>query len=69
MSVASYAACIGIEEIVERLQALLGQHDERPALVRLVADSIDQAVLLGMRLHPTMWALGKQIQASCTTAA
>jgi hypothetical protein len=28
----------------------------------------DPAILLGSRLHPTMWPLSRQVQAACTTA-
>ena len=42
--------------ILDRLEAHAGEK------------KIDPANFLAMRLHPSMWPLSKQIQASCTTA-
>ena len=55
-----------IPPFIQTLTALSGMLDKAEAYA--TEKKIDQAVLLGMRLHPTMWPLGKQIQAACTTA-
>ena len=55
-----------VPQFVQSLTALSGMLDKAEAYA--TEKKIDQAVLLGMRLHPTMWALGKQVQAACTTA-
>lgn len=55
-----------VPQFIQTLTGLSGMLDKAEAYA--AEKKIDQAVLLGMRLHPTMWALGKQIQASCSTA-
>lgn len=64
MSMSLYQA--SVPQFVQTLTALSGMLDKAEAYA--TEKKIDQAVLLGMRLHPTMWALGKQVQAACTTA-
>lgn len=55
-----------VPQFIQTLKAVSGMLDKAEAYAS--EKKIDQAVLLGMRLHPTMWALGKQVQAACTTA-
>ena len=55
-----------VPQFVQTLTALSGILDKAEAYA--TERKIDQSVLLGMRLHPTMWPLGRQIQAACTTA-
>lgn len=55
-----------IPPFIQTLTALSGMLDKAEAYA--TERKIDQGVLLGMRLHPTMWPLAKQIQAACTTA-
>ena len=64
MSMSMYQA--SVPYFVQTLTALSGMLDKAEAYA--TEKKIDQAVLLGMRLHPTMWPLGKQMQACCTTA-
>ena len=55
-----------VPQFIQTLTGLSGMLDKAEAYA--TEKKIDQAVLLGMRLHPTMWALGKQVQAACATA-
>ena len=55
-----------VPPFIQTLTALSGMLDKAEAYA--TEKKIDQAVLLGMRLNPTMWPLAKQIQAACTTA-
>lgn len=55
-----------VPQFVQTLTALSGMLDKAEAYA--TEKKIDPANILGMRLHPSMWPLGKQIQASCTTA-
>lgn len=55
-----------VPQFVQTLTALSGILDKAEAYA--TERKIDQSVLLAMRLHPTMWPLGRQIQAACTTA-
>ena len=64
MSMSFYQS--SVPQFVQTLTALSGMLDKAEAYA--TEKKIDQAVLLGMRLHPTMWGLGKQVQAACTTA-
>lgn len=64
MAMSLYQA--SVPQFIQTLTALSGMLDKAEAYA--TEKKIDQGVLLGMRLHPTMWPLSKQIQASCTTA-
>lgn len=64
MSMSMYQASAPF--FVQTLGALAGILDKAEAYA--AEKRIDQAVLLSMRLNPTMWSLSKQIQAACTTS-
>ena len=64
MTMSLYQA--SVPHFIQTLTALSGMLDKAEAYT--TEKKIDQAALLGMRLHPSMWALGKQVQATCTTA-
>ena len=64
MTMSLYQA--SVPPFIQTLSGLSGMLDK--AEVHATEKKIDQAVLLGMRLHPTMWPLGKQVQAACGTA-
>jgi uncharacterized protein len=54
-----------IPHFVQTLTALSGMLDKAEAYA--TEKKIDPANILGMRLHPSMWPLSKQVQAACTT--
>lgn len=56
-----------IPQFIQTLTSLSGMLDKAEAYA--TEKKIDQAALLGMRLHPTMWALGKQVQSASAWAA
>lgn len=64
MTMSLYRA--SVPPFIQTLTGLSGMLDKAEAYA--TDKKIDQAVLLGMRLHPTMWPLSKQIQAACGTA-
>lgn len=64
MSMSLYQA--SVPYLIQTLTALSGMLDKAEAYA--TEKKIDQTALLGMRLHPSMWTLGKQVQAACTTA-
>lgn len=57
---------MSVPYFVQTLTALSGILDKAEAYA--TEKKIDQTALLGMRLHPGMWTLSRQVQASCTTA-
>ena len=64
MTMSLYQASVPM--FLQPLTSLSGMLDK--AEVYATEKKVDQTALLGMRLNPTMWALGKQIQAACTTS-
>lgn len=64
MTITLYQA--SVPQFVQTLGALSAMLDKAEAYA--AEKKIDPAVLLGMRLHPTMWPLSRQIQAASATA-
>ncbi len=55
-----------IPQFIQALTALSGMLDKAEAYA--TEKKIDHAALLGMRLNPTMWTLGKQVQSASAWA-
>lgn len=64
MTMSLYQA--SVPNFIQTLTALSGMLDKAEAYA--TDKKIDPVALLGMRLHPSMWPLSRQIQAACTTA-